>query len=217
MISNRLFSYLPGFSPCFDRLELNFKHLIMLVSIIISSFGSFGVTRALCCDVVNPHITFTTSVSPLLLHICWRSLHHLPAGPPGLRFCPCLSSEHRFIPSIQFVHRDQCPGLRHQILPCDGVTGSYIIGYIQPVSVPTAHLHQPDVGGGYAVVFNTTFSGLEHLYTTMLYTEVSNPQRQDDYQGIPILGPGSGKLSMSGLGLTQPRTFRGWIESLVTP
>ena len=62
------------------------------------------------------------------------------------------------------------------------------------------------------------YLGHEHLDTTMLYAEVSDPLlRQDYYQGIATLDPGSEKLSMSGLGLTQQRTLRQLVEELKTP
>jgi len=62
------------------------------------------------------------------------------------------------------------------------------------------------------------YLGHEHLDTTMLYAEVSDPLlRQDYYQGIATLDPGSEKSSMSGLGLTQQRTLRQLVEELKTP
>jgi site-specific recombinase XerD len=62
------------------------------------------------------------------------------------------------------------------------------------------------------------YLGHEHLDTTMIYAEVSDPLlRQDYYQGITTLDPGSGKLSMSGLGLTQQYTLRQLVEELKTP
>jgi hypothetical protein len=62
------------------------------------------------------------------------------------------------------------------------------------------------------------YLGHEHLDTTMIYAEVSDPLlRQDYYQGITTLDPGSRKLSMSGLGLTQQCTLRQLVEELKTP
>ena len=62
------------------------------------------------------------------------------------------------------------------------------------------------------------YLGHEHLDTTMIYAEVSDPLlRQDYYQGIAALDPGSEKLSMSGLGLTQQHTLRQLVEELKTP
>ena len=62
------------------------------------------------------------------------------------------------------------------------------------------------------------YLGHEHLDTTMLYAEVSDPLlRQDYYQGIATLYPCSEKSSMSGLGLTQQRTLRQLVEELKTP
>jgi hypothetical protein len=62
------------------------------------------------------------------------------------------------------------------------------------------------------------FLGHEHLDTTMIYAEVSDPLlRQDYYQGIATLDPGSEKLSMSGLELTQQNTLRQLVEELKTP
>ena len=62
------------------------------------------------------------------------------------------------------------------------------------------------------------YLGHENLDTTMIYAEVSDPLlHQDYYQGIATLDPGSEKLSMSGLGLTQQRTLRQLVEELKTP
>jgi integrase len=62
------------------------------------------------------------------------------------------------------------------------------------------------------------YLGHENLDTTMIYAEVSDPLlRQDYYQGIAILDPGSEKLSISGLGLTQQRTLRQLVEELKSP
>jgi hypothetical protein len=52
----------------------------------------------------------------------------------------------------------------------------------------------------------------------MIYAEVSDPLlRQDFYQGIATLDPGSEKLTLSELALTQPRTLRQLVEELKTP
>jgi hypothetical protein len=62
------------------------------------------------------------------------------------------------------------------------------------------------------------YLGHEHLDTTMIYAEVSDPLlRQDYYQGIATLDSGSVKLSMSESGLTQQRTLRKLVEELKTP
>jgi hypothetical protein len=62
------------------------------------------------------------------------------------------------------------------------------------------------------------YLGQENLDTTMIYAEVSDPLlRQDYYQGIANLDPGSDKLSMSESGLTQQRTLRQLVEELKTP
>ena len=62
------------------------------------------------------------------------------------------------------------------------------------------------------------YLGHEHLDTTMIYAEVSDPLlRQDYYQGIATLDPGSEKLSRSGLELTQQRILRHLVEELKTP
>ncbi len=62
------------------------------------------------------------------------------------------------------------------------------------------------------------YLGQEHLDTTMICAEVSDRLlRQDYYQGIATLDPGSGKLSMSGLGPTQQYTLRQLVEELKTP
>jgi hypothetical protein len=62
------------------------------------------------------------------------------------------------------------------------------------------------------------YMGHEHLDTTMIYAEVADPLlRQDYYQGIAALDPGSENLSTSGPGLTQQRTLRQLVEELKTP
>ena len=62
------------------------------------------------------------------------------------------------------------------------------------------------------------YLGHEHLDTTMIYAEVSDPLlRQDYYQGILTLDVGSEKLSTSALGLTQQSTLRQLVEELKTP
>ncbi len=62
------------------------------------------------------------------------------------------------------------------------------------------------------------YLGHEHLDTTMIYAEVADPLlRQDYYQGIATLDPGSEKLSMSEPGLTQQRSLRQLVEELKTP
>jgi len=62
------------------------------------------------------------------------------------------------------------------------------------------------------------YLGHEHLDTTMIYAEVSDPLlRQDYYQGIAALDPGSEKLNLSVLAPTQQHTFRQLVEELKTP
>lgn len=62
------------------------------------------------------------------------------------------------------------------------------------------------------------YLGHEHLDTTMIYAEVSDPLlRQDYYQGIATLDPGSENLSMSGSAPTQQHTLRQLVEELKTP
>ncbi|PWB50436.1 MAG: hypothetical protein C3F13_15905 [Anaerolineales bacterium] len=52
----------------------------------------------------------------------------------------------------------------------------------------------------------------------MICAEVSDPLlRQDYYQGIATLDPGSEKLPMSGLELTQQNILRELVEELKTP
>jgi site-specific recombinase XerD len=71
---------------------------------------------------------------------------------------------------------------------------------------------------GMPVSYLQRYLGHEHLDTTMIYAEVSDPLlRQDYYQGIATLDPGSEKLSLSGPGLTEQRTLRKWVEELKTP
>ncbi len=62
------------------------------------------------------------------------------------------------------------------------------------------------------------YLGHENLDTTMIYAEVSDPMlRQDYYQGIATLDPGSEKLPGSELGLNHQRTLRQLVEELKTP
>lgn len=62
------------------------------------------------------------------------------------------------------------------------------------------------------------YLGHDHLVTTMIYTEVSDPLlRQDYYQGIATLDSGSEKLPESELGLNHQRTLRQLVEELKTP
>ena len=62
------------------------------------------------------------------------------------------------------------------------------------------------------------YLGHEHLDTTMIYAEVSDPLlRQDYYQGIAALDPGSENLSMSGMALSNQHTLRQLVEELRTP
>jgi hypothetical protein len=67
-----------------------------------------------------------------------------------------------------------------------------------------AYPRQPDADGWYAGIFPATllqsYLGHEHLDTTMIYAEVSDPiLRQGYYQGIAALDPGSENLSLSGV------------------
>ena len=60
--------------------------------------------------------------------------------------------------------------------------------------------------------------GHEHLDTTMIYAEVSDPLlRQDYYQGIATLDSGSEKLPGCELGLNHQRTLRQLVEEIKTP
>jgi len=62
------------------------------------------------------------------------------------------------------------------------------------------------------------YLGHEHLDTTMIYAEVSDPLlRQDYYQGIATLDPGSENLSMTGLATFHQQTLRQLVEELKTP
>jgi integrase/recombinase XerD len=62
------------------------------------------------------------------------------------------------------------------------------------------------------------YLGHEHLDTTMIYAEVSDPLlRQDYYQGIAVLDPGSENLSMSELTPFHQNTLRQLVEELKTP
>jgi hypothetical protein len=61
------------------------------------------------------------------------------------------------------------------------------------------------------------YLGHEHLDTTMIYAEVSDPLlRQDYYQGIAALDPGSENLSMSGSATFHQHTLRQLVEELKT-
>jgi integrase len=61
------------------------------------------------------------------------------------------------------------------------------------------------------------YLGHEHLDTTMIYAEVSDPLlRQDYYQGIAALDPSSEKLSANGLASSQQDTLRQLVEELKT-
>ena len=71
---------------------------------------------------------------------------------------------------------------------------------------------------GMPVSSHQRYLGHEHLDTTMIYAEVSDPLlRQDYYQGIAALDPGSENLSMSGLVPTNHHTLRQLVEELKTP
>jgi len=62
------------------------------------------------------------------------------------------------------------------------------------------------------------YLGHEHLDTTMIYAEVSDPLlRQDYYQGIAALDPGSENLSISRLAPNNHHTLRQLVEELKTP
>jgi site-specific recombinase XerD len=62
------------------------------------------------------------------------------------------------------------------------------------------------------------YLGHEHLDTTMVYAEVSDPLlRKDYYQGIATLDPGSENLFMSGLASFHQNTLRQLVEELKTP
>ncbi len=75
-----------------------------------------------------------------------------------------------------------------------------------------------DIDGRYAGIFPPTISGQEHLDTTVVYAEVSDPLlRQDYYQGIAALDPGSENLSMSVLAPYHQHAPRQLVEELKTP
>jgi site-specific recombinase XerD len=62
------------------------------------------------------------------------------------------------------------------------------------------------------------YLGHEHLDTTMIYAEVSDPLlRQDYYQGIAAFDTGTENLSMSGLTPFHQQTLRQLVEELKTP
>ena len=62
------------------------------------------------------------------------------------------------------------------------------------------------------------YLGHEHLDTSMIYAEVADPLlRQDYYQGIAALDPGTEKFSLSEPGMTLQRTLRQLVEELKTP
>jgi hypothetical protein len=62
------------------------------------------------------------------------------------------------------------------------------------------------------------YLGHEHLDTTMVYAEVSDPLlRQDYYQGIATLDPSSENLPTNGLASSHQHTLRQLVEELKTP
>ena len=62
------------------------------------------------------------------------------------------------------------------------------------------------------------YLGHEHLDTTMVYAEVSDPLlRQDYYQGIATLDPSSENLPTNGLASYHQHTLRQLVEELKTP
>jgi site-specific recombinase XerD len=62
------------------------------------------------------------------------------------------------------------------------------------------------------------YLGHEHLDTTMVYAEVSDPLlRQDYYQGITALDPTSENLPPNGLASSHQHTLRQLVEELKTP
>ncbi len=62
------------------------------------------------------------------------------------------------------------------------------------------------------------YLGHEHLDTTMIYAEVSDPLlRNDYYQGIAALDLTSENQPMKGLASTQQDTFRQLVKELKTP
>ncbi len=62
------------------------------------------------------------------------------------------------------------------------------------------------------------YLGHEHLDTTMVYAEVSDPLlRQDYYQGITALDPTSENLPPNGLASSHQHTLRQLVEKLKTP
>jgi hypothetical protein len=62
------------------------------------------------------------------------------------------------------------------------------------------------------------YLGHEHLDITMLYAEVSDPLlRQDYYQGIVALDPGSENFYLSGLAPFHQQTLRQLVEELKIP
>ncbi len=62
------------------------------------------------------------------------------------------------------------------------------------------------------------YLGHEHLDTTIVYAEVSDPLlRQDYYQGIATLDPSSENLSTSVLGSSHQNTLRQLVKELKSP
>jgi len=62
------------------------------------------------------------------------------------------------------------------------------------------------------------YLGHEHLDTTMIYAEVSDPLlRQDYYQGIEAFDPGSENFTLGGPTLTNQHILRQLVEELKTP
>ena len=74
------------------------------------------------------------------------------------------------------------------------------------------------LAAGMPVSFLQRYLGHEHLDTTMIYAEVSDPLlRQDYYQGISTLNLSSESLTLGGLATPHQHTLRQLVEELKTP
>jgi integrase len=74
------------------------------------------------------------------------------------------------------------------------------------------------LAAGMPVSFLQRYLGHEHLDTTLIYAEVSDPLlRQDNYQGIAAFDPGSENLTLSGPAPIHQHKLRQLVEELKTP
>ena len=99
-----------------------------------------------------------------------------------------------------------------------------LVHYLQQCGVPVTaqrlrHTFASQMlAAGMPVSSLQRYLGHQNLDTTMIYAEVSDPLlRQDYYQGIAALDPGSENLSISRLAPNNRHTLRQLVEELKTP